>query len=216
MRTAWREGGADKAVVGPVSLIVSAFAPLADVRRTLTPQLRHDCGATVLAARGPRARPGTASAPRRSPRSARSSGRGRPTSTIRHCCSGLAAALRELRAANQVLAYHDRSDGGLFATLVEMAFAGHCGLELELPVARGDAFAQLFSEELGVVLQLRVGELDAVRATLVRHGFGDDGVVAARCARRTRASSASASASARCSSTSPGKTCAAPGPRLPS
>ena len=67
-----------------------------------------------------------------------------------------AAVLAELRARRtSLLAYHDRSDGGLFATLVEMAFAGHCGLDIALPAARGSALAQLFAEELGVVIQVQ-------------------------------------------------------------
>jgi phosphoribosylformylglycinamidine synthase len=88
-----------------------------------------------------------------------------------------AAALRELRRAGLLLAYHDRSDGGLFATLVEMAFAGHCGLEIELPQrgssgdARRDALAQLFSEELGVVVQVRAADEGRFRATLEQHGL---------------------------------------------
>ena len=61
----------------------------------------------------------------------------------------LAAALAELRAAELLLAYHDRSDGGLFATLLEMAFAGHCGLDIALPAARGPALAQLFARGAG-------------------------------------------------------------------
>jgi len=177
MRTAWKDAdGSARAVVAPVSLIVSAFAPLTDVRRTLTPQLRHDCGATVLVlvdlGRGQNRLGASALA-----QVCAQLGSGVPDLDDPALLTGLAAALRELRAADQVLAYHDRSDGGLFATVVEMAFAGHCGLELALPATRGDAFAQLFSEELGVVLQVRAGDLDAVRTTLVRHGFGDDGVV---------------------------------------
>jgi len=83
----------------------------------------------------------------------------------------LAAALDELRAAGLVLAYHDRSDGGLFATLVEMAFAGHCGLEVELDPAHGPALTRLFTEELGVVLQVPSAGLLHVRGILERHGL---------------------------------------------
>src|SRR5262245_52595546 len=78
----------------------------------------------------------------------------------------------ELKAANLVLAYHDRSDGGLFATLVEMAFAGHCGLNVSLPAARGPALAQLFSEELGAVIQVRAHDEAHVAAVFASHGFG--------------------------------------------
>ena len=84
----------------------------------------------------------------------------------------LTAALAELRAAGLVLAYHDRSDGGLFATLVEMAFAGHCGLDISLPAARSGAIAQLFSEELGVVIQVRASDEARVAAVLASRGFG--------------------------------------------
>ena len=177
MRTAWTAAdGSGRAVVAPVSLIVSAFAPLTDVRRTLTPQLRHDCGATALLLVD--------------------LGRGRNrlgASALAQVCGQLgcdaadlddpallqsfADAMRELRAADRVLAYHDRSDGGLFATLVEMAFAGHCGLEVALPTARGEAFGQLFSEELGVVLQVRTGDFQTARAIFARHGLGDDVVL---------------------------------------
>src|SRR6202030_2551449 len=69
-----------------------------------------------------------------------------------------AAALAEARAAGMLRAYHDRSDGGLFVTLLEMAFAGHCGLDIALPAARGTALAQLFSEEPGVVVQILAGD----------------------------------------------------------
>ena len=178
MRTAWKAAdGSSRTVVAPVSLIVSAFAPLADVRRTLTPQLRPECGATALVlvdlGRG-RNRLGASALAQ----VCGQLGAGTPDLDDPALLTGLAAGLRELRAADRVLAYHDRSDGGLFATLVEMAFAGHCGLEIELPAGRGDAFSQLFSEELGVVLQVRSADVDTVRATFARHGLGDDAVLA--------------------------------------
>jgi phosphoribosylformylglycinamidine synthase len=83
----------------------------------------------------------------------------------------LAAALGELRGANMLRAYHDRSDGGLFVTLVEMAFAGHCGLDIALPASRGAALAQLFAEEPGVVVQIMAGDEPAFTAILARHGL---------------------------------------------
>src|SRR4029077_12543614 len=81
----------------------------------------------------------------------------------------LTALLAELRAENLILAYHDRSDGGLFATLAEMAFSGHCGLEVDIGDA-GSALASLFSEELGVVLQVR--DRDESRFTEILQGHG--------------------------------------------
>src|SRR5204862_4789000 len=90
-----------------------------------------------------------------------------PTLLIR-----LAAALAELRAQGKVLAYHDRSDGGVFATLVEMAFAGHCGLDVKLPTGTNSAAGALFSEELGAVLQVKAEHAAAAQSILVRHGLG--------------------------------------------
>jgi phosphoribosylformylglycinamidine synthase len=85
----------------------------------------------------------------------------------------LAAALRELRAAKLLRAYHDRSDGGLLVTLLEMAFAGHCGLDIALPAARGPAAAQLFSEEPGVVVQILAGDEPRFSEILARHALSD-------------------------------------------
>ncbi len=178
MRTAWQAAdGTGCTVVAPVSLIVSAFAPLADVRRTLTPQLRHDCGATVLLLvdlGGGRNRLGASALAQ----VCGQLGAGAPDLDDPALLTGFAAGLRELRATDRVLAYHDRADGGLFATLVEMAFAGHCGLEVDLPSTPGGPFAALFSEELGVVLQVRADDLDVARATFVRHGLPAQAIVA--------------------------------------
>jgi phosphoribosylformylglycinamidine synthase len=85
----------------------------------------------------------------------------------------LAAALADLRAQNLVLAYHDRSDGGVFVTLVEMAFAGHCGLDVKLPASANGAAGALFSEELGVVLQVKGEHAAAAHSILARHGLGE-------------------------------------------
>jgi len=84
-----------------------------------------------------------------------------------------AAALVELHAAGMLRAYHDRSDGGLFATLLEMAFAGHCGLDIALPGGRGPALAQLFAEEPGVVVQILAQDEPRLESILARHGLAD-------------------------------------------
>jgi phosphoribosylformylglycinamidine synthase len=86
---------------------------------------------------------------------------------------GLAAALKEMRARGMLRAYHDRSDGGLFVTLAEMAFAAHCGLDIALPAARGAALAQLFAEEPGVVVQILAADEPAFNEILTRHGLGE-------------------------------------------
>ncbi|MGH8139246.1 MAG: phosphoribosylformylglycinamidine synthase [Steroidobacteraceae bacterium] len=183
MKTLWRaeageangDAGTGKSVVAPVSLIVSAFAPVKDVRRTLTPALVMDGRRTslwLIDLSGGRSRLGASALAQvygmlgREPADL-----GDPKRLLR-----FTAALAELRAANLVLAYHDRSDGGLFVTLVEMAFAGHCGVDIALPVERGPVFAQLFAEELGVVVQIAADDEPRLLEILTRHGLGRDAV----------------------------------------
>ncbi len=172
MKTAWRDGGRDKSVVAPVSLIVSAFAPVRDARRTLTPALQLDERPTSLwlidLSGGKNRLGGSALAQVYGQLGAEPADLDRPSRLTQ-----LAAALRELRAEGMLLAYHDRSDGGLFATLLEMAFAGHCGLDIALPAARGPALAQLFAEEPGVVVQVMAGYEPLLAQILERHGLGE-------------------------------------------
>jgi len=175
MKTVWQEAGRERSVVAPVSLIVSAFAPVADVRRTLTPELRHDAGDTRLvhvALGGARRRlGGSIFAQTHGELGDECPDLDDPGRLVR-----LAAALRALRADRHVLAYHDVSDGGLFATLVEMAFAGHCGLDVQLAAPTGtgaSAAALLFAEEPGAVLQVPAASLDAVRAVWQAHGLAE-------------------------------------------
>jgi phosphoribosylformylglycinamidine synthase len=166
MKTTWGE----KSVVAPVSLIVSAFAPVKDVRKTLTPALLSDGSRTSLwlvDLSGGRNRLGASALTQ----VYSALGREPPDLDVPQRLVEFTAAMAELRASNLVLAYHDRSDGGLFATLVEMAFAGHCGLDIALPVERGPAFPQLFSEELGVVLQVRADDEQRLVEILSRHGL---------------------------------------------
>jgi phosphoribosylformylglycinamidine synthase len=174
MRTVWEEQGERKAVTAPVSLIVSAFAPVQDVRQTLTPQLRELGGDTRLLfidlAGGRQRLGGSVLAQVYSQLGAQS-----PDVEEPGVLRGFFAAVQELNAAGLVLAYHDRSDGGLLATLCEMAFAGHCGLDVEVAGLGGDAVAALFNEELGAVLQVRAADLARVREVLTRHGLGAHG-----------------------------------------
>ena len=189
MKTLWREEGGrgqggERAVIAPVSLIVSAFAPVGDVRRTLTPVLRSDGGPSslwLLDLAAGRARLGGSVLAQ----VFGELGAGVPDLDDPALLVRLAAALGELRAAGVLLAYHDRSDGGLFVTLVEMAFAGHCGLDIELaglcrpevdltaPGAqrRSAALAQLFAEEPGVVVQVRDADREQLLGALARHGL---------------------------------------------
>jgi phosphoribosylformylglycinamidine synthase len=171
MKTAWHEGNVAKSVVAPVSLIVSAFAPVADVRRTLTPALQLDERPTSLwlidLAHGKNRLGGSALAQVFGELGDVPADLDVPQRLVQ-----LAAALKELRAAGMLRAYHDRSDGGLFTTLIEMAFAGHCGLDIALPAARGPALAQLFAEEPGVVVQILSGDEPTFLDILTRHGLG--------------------------------------------
>ena len=197
MRTRWNDGGAEKQVTAPVSLIVSAFASLDDVRGTLTPQLRTDQGDTALIlvdlGQGRNRLGGSMLA-----QVLGQPGDAVPDVDDPESLKQLVAAINRLRGEGKLLAYHDRSDGGLWAAVCEMAFAGHTGVSLnvDLLVTEGtgieDSRAEygdsknwaaqvgerrneltlraLFAEELGVVLQVRAGERDAVIQTL--RGFG--------------------------------------------
>ncbi len=175
MRTTWEEHGVRKAVVAPLSLVVSAFAPCDDVRPTWTPQLRTDRGATDLVfvdLAGGRRRLGGSILAQVFGQTGNEAADVDEPERIK----GLYAALAELRAAGLVLAYHDRSDGGLLVTLAEMAFAGHTGLHVDLGVLvgpeadTGHILAALFSEELGVVLQCGAADRARVLDVLARHG----------------------------------------------
>ncbi len=197
MRTRWDDGGQSKQVTAPVSLIVSAFATLDDVRGTLTPQLQAVDSTLILVDLG--------------------QGRMRLGGSMLAQCLGrfgdvvpdlddagalksLVDAINELRAAGMLLAYHDRSDGGLWAAACEMAFAGQLGVSLnvDLLVTESDGIADsraeygdsknwaaqvgerrseltlraLFNEELGVLIQVPRAMRDAAIGVLRRHGLG--------------------------------------------
>jgi phosphoribosylformylglycinamidine synthase len=173
MSTVWREDGKAKRVTAPLSLIVSAFAPATDIRRALTPQLRTDVGETVLLlvdlGAGKNRLGGSALA-----QVYGQLGNVPPDLDDPGRLKGFFAAVQELSAAGALVSYHDRSDGGLFVTLVEMAFAGGTGLDVDLAELAGpaDPIAQLFSEELGAVVQVRQADVEAVRACFAHHGLG--------------------------------------------
>ena len=196
MRTRWSEGGQPREVLAPVSLIVSAFATLDDVRGTLTPQL-HAGDTTLLLVdlgAGRMRMGGSVLAQTR-----QAFGQEVPDLDDPARLRALVQAVNTLRAQGRLLAYHDRSDGGLWAAVCEMAFAGHVGVSLnvDILVTEGDGIADsraeygdsknwatqvserrneltlraLFNEELGVVVQVRSTERDAVLAVLREHGL---------------------------------------------
>jgi phosphoribosylformylglycinamidine synthase len=170
MKTVWEEAGRRREVTAPLSLIVTAFAPITDVRRALTPQLRTDLGETELLlvdlGRG-RNRLGASALAQVFGRL----GDAPPDLDDPALLRGFFAGIQELNAAGLLLAYHDRSDGGLLITLLEMAFAGGTGLSADLSRLPGDPRAVLFAEELGAVLQVRVEDAGRVASALEAAGL---------------------------------------------
>jgi phosphoribosylformylglycinamidine synthase len=171
IKTVWQEGGENKSVTGPLSLIITAFAPVADVRRTLTPQLRRDCGDTdlILIDLGKQHNRLAGSALAQVYKQV---GHHAPDLDDPDMLKAFFAGIRDLDQGGLLLAYHDRSDGGLFATLCEMVFAGHCGIEVQLDELGEDPRAALFSEELGAVIQVRHCDTDTVLESLREAGMG--------------------------------------------
>jgi phosphoribosylformylglycinamidine synthase len=148
MKTKWREGEAEKAVVSPLSLIVSGFAPVSDVGRTLTPQLQEGVATLILIDLGEgRNRLGGSCLAQVYGQV----GEEAPDASSPSALKAFFESIQQLNREQKLLAYHDRSDGGLFVTLVEMAFAGQMGLEIDL--AKAD-LGSLFSEEPGAVIQV--------------------------------------------------------------
>jgi len=164
MRAAWSDASGSHKVVSPLALVVTAFAPVADARRTLTPQLRTDLGPTALLAidlsAGQRRLGGSALAQVFSALGDAPADLDDPAAL-----RGLFAAMTEVRG--RLLAWHDISDGGLWATLCEMAFAGHTGVAVTLS---GDPLGALFAEEPGGLVQVRAADVDAVCAVFAAHG----------------------------------------------
>ncbi|MEM0734077.1 phosphoribosylformylglycinamidine synthase [Neisseria perflava] len=169
MKTVWQDNGEQKSVVSPLSLIISAFAPVEDVRKTVTPELKNveDSVLLFIDLGFGKARMG-----------------GSAFGQVYNNMSGDApdlddtgrlkdfyGVIQQLVAEDKLLAYHDRSDGGLFATLAEMAFAGRCGLNVDLTslvVNQADvneaSIRVLFNEELGAVIQIAKQDVAAVEA----------------------------------------------------
>jgi phosphoribosylformylglycinamidine synthase len=173
MKAVWSDEAGDHEMTAPVSLVVSAFAPVSDATATLTPQLAADpdselvlidlgaganrLGGSILAQVYQRL------------------GEAAPDLDDPQRLAAFFAAIQQLADEGRLLAYHDRADGGLLATLAEMAFAGHCGLEADLtgPAGDGGAAAALFAEELGAVVQIPAGEREAVLGVLGANGLVD-------------------------------------------
>ncbi|CAD0264470.1 phosphoribosylformylglycinamidine synthase [Pseudomonas veronii] len=175
MATRWNDEGVDKSVTSPLSLIVTGFAPVTDIRQTLTPQLRMDKGTTDLIlidlGRGQNRMGASILAQTHG-----KLGKHAPDVDDAEDLKAFFAVIQGLNADGHLLAYHDRSDGGLLTSVVEMAFAGHCGLNLVLDSVAEDASELngiLFNEELGAVIQVRQDATPNVLAQFSAAGLGD-------------------------------------------
>lgn len=172
MQTVWRQQEKQYRVTAPLSLIVSAFAPVHDVRATMTPQLRTDQGPSELLlvdlGHGKNRLGGSALA-----QVTNQLGEIPPDLDTPLALKAFFAVIQRLNADDHILAYHDRSDGGLLVTLCEMMFAGSVGVTASLDTLGNDPLAILFSEELGAVIQIRASERGNVLQALKAAGLED-------------------------------------------
>jgi phosphoribosylformylglycinamidine synthase len=173
MRTVWQENGEQKSVTAPMSLIITGFAPVQDIRKSLTPQLRTDKGDTLLLlidlGSGKNRLGATALAQVFNQLGDEVADVDSPAKL-----KAFFDAIQTLNEKGLIHAYHDRSDGGLIATLSEMAFAGNTGLSIDLSSLADDAFGVLFNEELGAVIQISQEALSEVQQTFADLGLAAD------------------------------------------
>ncbi len=186
MKTVWQDGAEQKSVVSPLSLIISAFAPVQDVRKTVTPELKNVEGSVLLAidlGLGKARMGGSALGQVYKDLSGDA-----PDLDDDSRLKAFYQVMQQLTAEDKLLAYHDRSDGGLFATVAEMAFAARCGVNLNIASLVEDwrqaaddaelsaaelnkaALSVLFNEELGAVIQVRPSDVDSIYAAFAAAG----------------------------------------------
>ena len=168
MNTVWSENNQQQKVTSPLSLNITAFARVADVRQSLTPQLQQDDDTVLLyidLAQGKQRLAGSALC-----QVYKQFGSETPDLDDSTLLIGFFQALQILNESDYILAYHDRSDGGLFVTLAEMAFAGHTGIDIELEDT-GNIIASLFNEELGAVIQIKREHEESVKQTFMNAGI---------------------------------------------
>ncbi len=173
MKTQWEENGEQKSVTSPLSLVITAFGAVEDIRKTVTPELRTDKGDTRLVAidlsKGKKRLGGSCLA-----QVYKQLGNETPDVDDAEVLKGFFNAMQTLVRQEKVIAYHDISDGGLFTTVTEMAFAGHTGVDIDiskLSNGASDDLATLFNEELGGVIQIRESDVDTIHAIFAEHGI---------------------------------------------
>ncbi len=168
MQTVWMDGEQQQRTVSPVSLVITGFARVSDVRRTLTPQLKLDAGDSdlwLIDLGAGRDRLGGSALTQVFNRN----GGVPPDLDDAQRLKALFGLVQQANASGLLLAYHDRSDGGVITTLLEMAFAGHCGLEIHLDGWAEATLRTLFNEELGAVVQVAEANREAFEALLVKY-----------------------------------------------
>ncbi|MEJ5071757.1 phosphoribosylformylglycinamidine synthase [Enterobacter ludwigii] len=170
MKTRWQEGSEQREMTSPLSLVITAFARVEDVRRTVTPQLSTEDNALLLIDLGKGHNALGATALAQVYRQL-----GDKTADVRSTeqLKGFWDAMQVLVAERKLLAWHDRSDGGLLVTLAEMAFTGHCGVDVDIAALGEDKLAALFNEELGGVIQIRAEDRAQVESIFAAHGLAD-------------------------------------------
>ncbi|EDU60069.1 phosphoribosylformylglycinamidine synthase [Providencia stuartii ATCC 25827] len=171
MKTRWQDNGEEREMTSPLSLIISAFGRVEDVRLTVTPELKTDVDSALMLidlGQGHNALGGSALA-----QVYRQLGNKAPDVRDPKLLSGFFAAIQRLLSEQKLLAYHDRSDGGLFVTLAEMAFAGHCGINVDISEFDEDILAALFNEELGAVIQIKQQDKQYVENCFAEAGLGE-------------------------------------------
>ena len=170
MSTVWQDDSGEKRVTAPISLIITAFARCEDIRQSLTPQLDPNLDSSLILIDLGRGKNRLGSSILAQTLS--QMGDATPDVDSAEDLKNFWNAIQQLGKEDKILAYHDRSDGGLFAAAVEMAFAGNVGVNLEV-LSEGDPFAPLFSEELGALIQVSGSDLADVFDILKRHGLED-------------------------------------------
>ncbi|MCC5452624.1 phosphoribosylformylglycinamidine synthase [Rheinheimera sp. UJ51] len=170
MKTRWQQDGEEKAVTAPLSLVITAFARVEDIRKTVTPQLRTDLGDSSLLlvdlGQGANRLGGSCLAQVYKQLGDTAADLDSPELLL-----NFFQAMQQLTREQKLLAYHDRSDGGLLVTLAEMAFAGKAGLQADISGLGADALAALYSEELGAVIQVKTADLAYVQQVLAKHNL---------------------------------------------
>ncbi|WP_232043111.1 phosphoribosylformylglycinamidine synthase [Candidatus Erwinia haradaeae] len=163
MQTRWNDNNEEHIITAPVSLIITAFARVEDIRKTVTPQLKICDNTLLLIDLGNGCNAMGATALAQVYRQL-----GDKPADIRDVTqlANFWKAMQTLLSKNYILAYHDRSDGGLFITLAEMAFAGHCGVDVDITTMSNHVISVLFNEELGAVIQVKSIDLTAVKKVL--------------------------------------------------